>query len=157
MSDATLLRHAIATLAYRGAKAIRDAPAGFPDFRAAESTRTPLQIVAHMGDLLSWACCLARGEKTWNDAKPQSWEHEVERFFDALRRFDQHLASQPLQCNPERLFQGPIADALTHVGQLAMLRGIAGAPMRGENYYAADITAGRVGSEQAPPKREFAS
>jgi hypothetical protein len=155
VSDADLLRHTVATLAYRGGKAMRDAPPGFAQFRADESARTPLQIVAHMGDLFDWACCLARGEKTWNEAKPQSWEHEVERFFDALRRFDQHLASQPLQCKPERLFQGPIADALTHVGQLAMLRRMAGAPMRGENYYIADIAAGRVGSDQPPPKREF--
>ena len=157
MSDADLLRHTIATLAYRGGKAMRDAPPGFAEFRADASARTPLEIVAHMGDLFDWACCLLRGEKTWNEAKPQSWEHEVERFFDALGRFDQHLASQPLQCNPERLFQGPIADALTHVGQLAMLRRMAGAPIRGENYYVADIAAGRVGSDQAPPKREFPS
>ena len=98
---------------------------------------------------------LARGEKTWNDATPQSWEREVARFFDGLQRLDQQLASTELQCKPERLFQGPIADALTHVGQLAMLRRLAGSPVRGENYFRADIAAGRVGAEQSAPKREF--
>jgi len=157
MTDNTpdILRHAVATLAYRGGKAIRDVPPSFPDFRACESGRTPLQILAHMGDLLDWACVLARGEKTWNEAKPQSWDREVERFFEGLQRLDQQLASQPLQCKPERLFQGPIADALTHVGQINLLRRIAGAAVRGENYFVADVAAGRVGRNQTPPKREF--
>lgn len=154
MSD-DLLRHAVATLAYRGGKAIRDVPAGFADFRAAESTRTPLQILSHIGDLLDWACVLARGEKTWNEAKPQSWENESRRFFEGLRRLDEQLASQPLQCKAEKLFQGPIADALTHVGQINLLRRIAGGAVKGENYFAADVAVGRVGRDQTPPKREF--
>lgn len=157
MTDTTpdILRHAVATLAYRGGKALKNAPSSFPDFRASETTRTPLQILAHIGDLLDWACVLARGEKTWNEAKPQSWDHEVERFFRGLQRLDQQLASQPLQCKPEKLFQGPIADALTHVGQINLLRRIAGAAVKGENYFAADVAAGRVGRDQTPPKREF--
>ena len=156
MSETTdLLRHMLATLAYRGGKTMRGVPASFADFQAGESTRTPLQLVAHIGDLVEWAAVLARGEKTWNESKPQSWDHEVQRFFDALQRLDQQLASQPPQCKAERLFQGPIADALTHVGQIAILRRMAGEPLRGENYYVADIAVGRVGREQAPPKREF--
>jgi len=157
MTDSTpdILRHAVATLAYRGGKAIRDAPASFADFRAAETARTPLQILAHIGDLLDWACVLARGEKTWNEAKPQSWDREVERFFEGLQRLDEQLASQPVQCKPERLFQGPIADALTHVGQINLLRRIAGAAVKGENYFAADVATGRVGRSQTAPKREF--
>ena len=150
------LRHALATLAYRGGKAMRDAPANFADFRAGEKTRTPVQIVAHIGDLLEWGTALARGEKTWNEKPPQSWDHEVERFFECLRKFDDLLASdQPLGCPAERLFQGPIADALTHVGQLTMLRGLAGERVRAENYFGADVQAGRVGAEQTPPKREW--
>ena len=150
-----ILRHAVATLAYRGGKAIRDAPASFPDFRASSTTRTPLQILAHIGDLLDWACVLARGEKTWNESKPQSWDLEVERFFDGLQRLDQQLTTQEIQCKPEKLFQGPIADALTHVGQINLLRRIAGAAVKGENYFAADVAAGRVGRDQTAPKREF--
>jgi hypothetical protein len=150
------LRHALATLAYRGGKVMRNAPEGFADFRAGEKTRSPLQIVAHIGDLMEWGTALARGEKTWKEATPQSWDLEVARFFDTLRLFDELLASdQPLGCAGERLFQGPIADAFTHVGQLAMLRGLAGERVRAENYFGADVVAGRVGAEQTPPKREW--
>ena len=150
------LRHTLATLAYRGGKVMRGAPEGFADFRAGEKTRTPLQIVAHLGDLLEWGAVLARGEKSWKEATPQAWDLEVERFFECLRRFDELLATeQPLGCSAERLFQGPIADAFTHVGQLAMLRGLAGERVRSENYFVADVAVGRVGTEQTPPKREW--
>lgn len=99
---------------------------------------------------------MANGKREWRDSEPLSWNQEVERFFAALKGFDDYLASDaPLQAPGERLFQGPIADALTHVGQLAMLRRMSGAPIKGENYFAADIQTGRVGPEQAPPKREF--
>jgi len=149
------LRHIVATLAYRGGKVLRGAPSSFADFRAGDTTRTPVQILAHIGDLVEWSCVLARGEKTWNDAPPQSWDREVERFFDALQRLDKQLAEQPLGCEAERLFQGPLADAFTHVGQIAILRRLAGSPVRAENFFRAEIEAGRVGADQAAPKREF--
>ena len=151
-----LLRHTLATLAYRGGKAIRGVPPGFESFRAAETARTPVQILAHIGDLLDWAGSIARGQQVWKDATPQPWEQEVARFHAALQAFDDLLASgEPLHVPPEKLFQAPIADALTHVGQIAILRRIAGGPIRGENYFKADIVAGRVGPEQAAPRREF--
>ena len=152
----TLLRHTLATLAYRGGKAIRDAPSGFAEFRVAETSRTPGQILAHIGDLLDWGLSLAEGAQRWQDSTPLPWSEESQRFFDALKKFDARLAdSAPLACPAEKLFQGPVADSLTHVGQIAMLRRIAGAPIKGENYHKADIVAGRVGAEQSPPKREF--
>jgi hypothetical protein len=151
-----LLRHGLATLAYRGGKAIRSAPADFADFRAAEGVRTPGKILAHIGDLLDWALSIAAGNRTWKDSSPLPWEKETERFFAALKRFDDYLASsEPLHATPEKLFQGPIADALTHVGQIAMLRRMAGGPVRGESYFEAEVAVGRVGAEQIPPKREF--
>jgi len=151
-----LLRHALATLAYRGGKAVRGAPASFAEFRAAESTRTPVQILAHIGDLMDWGLSIARGQQKWHDSTPLPWDEEVKRFFSALKQFDDFLASQqPLQAPVEKLFQGPVADALTHVGQIAILRRIAGAAMRGESYFVAEIVTGRVGAEQAAPKREF--
>jgi hypothetical protein len=151
-----LLRHTVATLAYRGGKAVRNAPTGFAEFCARESVRTPGQILAHIGDLLDWALSIAAGKQQWHDSAPRPWEKEVERFFAALKRFDTYLASaEPLHVPAEKLFQGPIADALTHVGQIAILRRIAGAPVRGENYFVADVTSGRVGPEQAAPKKEF--
>ena len=151
-----MLRHTVATLAYRGAKAMRGAPETFTSFHASETTRTPAQILAHVGDLLDWALSIAKGDEAWNNSEPLPWDQEVGRFHQALESFDNYLASDAeLSSTCERLFQGPIADALTHVGQLTMLRRIAGGPIKGENYSRAKIEAGRVGAEQAAPKREF--
>jgi hypothetical protein len=112
--------------------------------------------VAHIGDLLAWGLSIAKGEESWSGGKPKGWDHEVQRFFTGLQNFDDFLASgAPLSCPAEKLFQGPIADALTHVGQIAMLRRLAGDPMRGENYFVAEITVGRVGTDQAEPRFEF--
>ncbi len=151
-----LLRHAVATLAYRGGKAVRNAPPGFADFRGCPSGRSAGQILAHLGDLLDWGLSIAQGKQSWKDSDPLSWEKGSVRFFAALKSFDDYLASaEPLHAPAEKLFQGPIADSLTHVGQIAMLRRMAGGPVKGESYFAADIAAGRVGPEQAAPKREF--
>lgn len=151
-----MLRHTVATLAYRGGKVVRQAPEGFAAFRAGETTRTPGNILAHIGDLLDWAISLAQGKHVWHDSTPLSWNQEVERFFLALKRFDDYLASAaPLGFPAEKLFQGPIADALTHVGQIALLRRLAGAPVRGENYFKAEIVTGRVGPEQSATRVEF--
>jgi len=151
-----LLRHTLATVAYRGGKAIRGAPASFAAFRVAEGTRTPAEILAHIGDLFDWALSLADGRQAWHDSTPLPWADESARFFAALERLDDRLASDaPLGCTAEKLFQGPVADALTHVGQLTMLRRLAKTPIKGENYYQADISAGRVGAEQSPSSQEF--
>lgn len=151
-----LLRHALATLAYRGGKAVRGAPKDFGRFVVAEGSRTPLQILSHMGDLMEWARWMAQGRHVWRDAEPAGWRDEVDRFFDGMRLLDAYLASDaPLGTPAERLMQGPIADALTHVGQINLLRRLAGSPVRGENYAKADIAAGRVGPEQSPPAVEF--
>lgn len=151
-----MLRHTVATLAYRGAKAVRGAPDSFASFQSSETTRTPAQILAHIGDLLDWALSIAKGSETWNNSTPLEWKQEVERFHAALKSFDDYLASEAeLSGTCERLFQGAIADSLTHVGQLTILRRMAGAPIKGENYSRARIEAGRVGADQETPKREF--
>lgn len=151
-----MLRHTVATLAYRGAKAARGADESFPSFKASETTRTPAEILAHVGDLLDWGLSIAKGKETWNNSEPLEWSKEVERFHAALKSFDDYLASDAkLDAPCERLFQGPVADALTHVGQIAMLRRIAGEPMKGENYSRARIEAGRLGPDQETPRREF--
>jgi hypothetical protein len=150
------LRHTVATLAYRGSKALRGAPEGFGATRACDGCRTAAEILAHIGDLLDWALWLAKGEHRWRDAAPQPWPADVERFHGALRALDDYLASAaPLGNTPARIFQGPIADALTHVGQIATLRRLAGGPVRGENYFRAEIATGRVGADQAAPRVEF--
>jgi hypothetical protein len=151
-----LLRHTVATVAYRGGKAVRDAPASFATYSAEGTPRTPAAILAHIGDLFDWALTQAKGAEAWADSTPLPWDREVERFFTALQRFDDYLASDaPLAAPPERIFQGAVADALTHVGQLAMLRRLAGARMKSENYSRAEIVAGRIGAEQTPARREF--
>jgi hypothetical protein len=151
-----LLRHTLATLAYRGGKVLRGAPESFAGFTAGDSGRTAGQILAHMGDLMDWGLSMADGSRKWHDSTPLAWKQEVDRFFAALKAFDDYLASGKAVAAPlEKLFQGPVADALTHVGQLAMMRRMAGCAMRGENYFAAEMVVGRVGIEQAAPKREF--
>ncbi len=150
------LRHTLATVAYRGAKAIRGAGAEFAEYGAGDTGRTPVKILAHIGDLMEWGLSMAEGSKKWHDSSPLDWEKECERFFATLKRFDDYLASEkPLEVPAEKLFQGPIADALTHVGQIAMLRRLAGVAIKGENYFVAEVTVGRVGTDQAAARKEF--
>ena len=135
---------------------MRGAPETFADYRASATTRTPAEILAHIGDLLDWALSIARGKQVWHNSPPLAWDKAVERFFVTLQALDNHLASaNPAQLPAEKLFQGPIADALTHVGQLTMLRRMAGTPIRGESYLVAEIITGRVGVDQASARREF--
>lgn len=156
MTDLELLRHTVATLAYRASKTFRGASAGFGAFRAAEGSRTPAEILAHMGDLFDWALSIANGQERWNNSAPLDWDAGVARFFASLEAFDRRLAShEPPAVSPALLFQGPIADALTHTGQIAMLRRMANQPVRGENYFRAHIEIGRAGAAQAAAVREF--
>ncbi len=151
-----MLRHTVATVAYRGGKVLRNAPPGFAAYKAGPSTRTPAQILGHIGDLFDWALTMATGKETWHDSESLPWDQETARFFRALQLFDDYLAGEaPLAASAEKLFQGPVADALTHFGQIAMLRRLADAPIKGENYSRADIAVGRVGTDQAAPRREF--
>jgi hypothetical protein len=152
----TFLRHTLATLAYRAAKAIRNPGPNFADYGLAETSRTPAKILAHIGDLMDWALAMSEGRRDWKDSLPLPWEQECERFFAAVKKFDDYLASEkPLQVSAEKLFQAPIADALTHVGQIAMLRRMAGVPMKSEYYILAEVTVGRVGADQVPARKEF--
>jgi hypothetical protein len=109
-----------------------------------------------MGDLFDWALSMAQGQQTWHDSTPLPWSDEVDRFFAAVKKFDDYLASpEPLHSPAEGLLQAPVADSLTHIGQIAMLRRLAGSPVKGENYFKAEIAPGRVGLEQSAPRREF--
>jgi hypothetical protein len=151
-----MLRHALATLAYRAGKALRGAPPEFSGFAPAPGSRSAGQILAHVCDLMDWGASIARGAQTWNNSPVQAWDADVARFFVALAAFDAALAAikddDPVAA---KLFQGPIADALQHTGQLTMMRRLAGAPILGENYFVAEIAAGRVGPDQAAPRKEF--
>ena len=149
-----LLRHAVAALAYRATRALENAPEEFASFAGAG--RTPAQILAHMGDLFDWAISLVRGKQVWHNSDPLPWSEENERFFRLLGQFDAAVSGwEGTDEEIERLIQGPIADALTHVGQIAMMRRMAGCPTRGENFYVAAIHAGQVGADQPAPVRTF--
>ncbi len=151
-----LLRHTVATLAYRAGKVLRDVPDGFAEVRAAPESRTALEILSHMVDLMGWGAGLARGDYRWTPVGMTDWTAAVDGFFDGLTAFDMALADPAATSYPAGvIFQGPVADALTHVGQLALLRGMAGQPVQPESYARATIEPGRVGREQAPPGREF--
>jgi hypothetical protein len=152
------LRHALATLAYRAGKAVRDAPEEFGRFRATPESPSSVSILAHMGDLMDWVRRLLEGEWKWLPQEPLPWPQEVARFFASLKSVDDYLAAgSPIRWDPGRVFQGGIADALTHTGQLAMLRRLAGCKIKGESYARAAIEIGRVGLDQPTPepKAEF--
>lgn len=156
METTQTLRHVVATLAYRAAKVLRDVPDGFDTASFGPTTRHPVQIVAHMADLMAWGVTIARGQYKWTAGGSDDWPTEVGRFFDELAALDAQLASStPPDASIEQLIQGPLADTFTHVGQLSLLRGMAGAPVRPESYARAEIVTGRVGREQAPSKKEF--
>jgi len=150
------LRHTLATLAYRASKAIRNAPRGFGGFRPAKGSRSAGEILAHMCDLMDWVLTQARGKERWRNSKPRTWQEDADRFFFALTAFDEYLASNaPMNITAERAFQGAVADALTHTGQIAMLRRMAGARVRAENYSRAKIAAGRTGQSQPSSVSEY--
>jgi hypothetical protein len=158
MTDVELLRHTVATLVYRAAKTMRGAPAYFADFKPGPTSKRPVEVVAHMGDLFDWGLTLVEGAPQWNTSIPLPWDQECVRFFAALKKFDDALAAgHSIKMPLTKIFQGPIADALTHTGQLASLRRLAGCPMKGESYPQADIVVGRVGFDQTPanPNYEF--
>lgn len=143
-----VLRHMVATVAYRGGLAITDAPEDFATFRAQETTRTAGEILAHIGDLLQGSLYLVKGELVYLTSDPLPWKKEIARFFSAVKELDSYLASEePLACPVEKLVQGPVGDALTHVGQIVMLRRMAGKPIRPGQYFTAEIIAGEVTQE----------
>jgi hypothetical protein len=149
-----LLRHFLAALAYRAQKALRGAPSEFGGFSVAEGVRTPTQLVRHMTSVLGYARTYFVGGRYWPDPLP-SLPEEVARFHEILDDLGRHLrGGTPLSqgMSPERLLQGPFADAMTHVGQLAMLRRLAGSPVAPENFIVADIATDRCGPHQADPK-----
>jgi len=156
MNSRAFLRHTVATLAYRAEKVLRDVPDGFPALRVSPSTRTPFQILVHLGDLMEWAERMAHGERRWQHVECKDFREARDRFFRGLAALDAALAEVPMESLPEEaIFQGPVADALTHVGQLAMLRGIAGLPVRPESYARAEIRVGMVGRDQSTQRTEF--
>lgn len=140
-----LLRHLVATIAFRGNVAVREAPETFAGFKLDEAIRTPGEVLAHIGDLLQGSLYLLKGEMIYLNAEPLPWDEEVKRFLSTVEDMDLFLTSEAELAVPiEKLTQGPIADALTHIGQIVMLRRAAGVPVRTEPYFTADIIPGKI-------------
>jgi hypothetical protein len=143
-----LLRHLVAALTFRAKVAVADAPENFAAFKIDKTGRTPAELLAHIGDLLQGSLYLMKGELVYLNSAPLAWEEEVKRFFSAAREFDSYLASDaPLNQPIEKITQGPIADALTHIGQIVMLRRAAGSPVRVESYFTAEIVPDEIHGE----------
>jgi hypothetical protein len=152
-SKRKLLNHFLAALAYRTQKALRDAPENFGSFRAGEGVRTPAELVLHMTSVLGYARTHFIGGRYWPEPL-ESLQEEIDRFHEMLGTLAQHLRDgDPLAegMSEERLLQGPFSDAMTHAGQLALLRRLAGAPVPPENFIVAEIEANRLGTDQAKP------
>ncbi len=133
----------VATVVFRGRIAIADAPPDFPEFRLAPETRSPAEILAHIGDLLVGTRILLQGDFVELGSAPLMWNDECQRFVAAAKELDTFLASDiPLAHPVEKFVQGPIGDALTHIGQIVLLRRLAGSPIRPEPYFTAEIVPG---------------
>ncbi len=147
----TVVRHFLAALAYRTQKALRGAPENFPDFRAVESVRTPHELIWHMSGVLGYARTFFIGGVWQPELLP--FDDEVRRFHQLLQDLDEHLSGGKTLngISVEQLLQGPLSDAMTHAGQLAMLRRFAGSPVPSENFVFADVSTETLGPEQSLP------
>jgi hypothetical protein len=151
-----LVRHLLASLVYRTTKIIRDAPENFPETSIGNSVRTPEKILGHINSLIQLS------NRFWSSEKPLSmanlrklsrkkaWDREVDLFYQLVAQFDDTLSNHisPRKYNPEKILQGPFMDAFTHVGQLALLRRMAGTPVKRESYWMADVRIGQIGPNQ---------
>jgi hypothetical protein len=154
--NTSAFRHTLATLAYRAAKVLRDTPPNFSGYRPAKDARSAGEILSHLCDLFDWALTQAQGKEKWQNTEPTSWEADSKRFFAALTTFDEYVASgAEMHATTDSMFQGAVADALTHVGQIALLRRLAGAHIKAENYSVAKIEPGKTGPKQNPAVAEY--
>lgn len=147
-----LLRHFLAALAYRTQKALRDAPTEFAGFRAAVNVRTPHELLWHMTGLMGYARTMLRGG-AYVPPRLSSFDDEIARFHAVLQSLSDDLADPALEASigDEQFLQGPLADAMTHAGQLALLRRLAGAPVPSENFIFARISADNLTAAQPLP------
>ena len=151
-----LVQHYLAAIAYRTQKALRDAPAGYPDFSAGAQARTPVEILRHMTSVLGYAHTFKVGGSYPIKPPPLAdFVAEQRRFHDMLAQLRDALddAGGLGTLTPQQLLQGPLADVMTHVGQLAMLRRLAGAPVAPENFIHAEVRAAHLDMDQPLPAR----
>ena len=153
--DCELLRHFLAAIAYRTQKALRDAPAHYPTFSAGNRVRTPLELIHHMTSLMGYVRTLFVGGSYPIKPDPlPTFKEEIARFHEMLEAVGALLdCGASCSISTEQLLQGPFADTMTHVGQLAMLRRLADSPVPPENFIYADIRGDRLDPNQPPPSR----
>lgn len=154
--DRELLLHFLAAIAYRTQKALRGAPANYPCLAIGHGARTPVEVLRHMTSLMGYTQTFFRGGSY--PMVPEAlatFEQEVARFHDMLGGVGDLLKSdEPLRdISTEQLLQGPLADTMTHVGQLALMRRLSNSAVRGENFVFAEVRADRLGVNQATPAR----
>ena len=147
-----LLRHFLGALAYRTQKALRGAPDSFADFRIAPTARTPFELVWHMTGVIGYARTFIHG----GDFEPPrlpTFRDEVTRFHETLAALSADFGEGALtaRITDEQFLQGPLADAMTHAGQLAMLRRLHGSPVASENFIFAAGSAQNLSGDQALP------
>jgi hypothetical protein len=146
-----LMRHFLASIAYHATKALKDAPNNYPDLEMGNGIRTPKMILRHISGVLTYAHSFYEHyDSTWLDVR--TWEEEVERFYYVLSKLDKSIQEKnPIGVSVEQMLQGPLSDSMEHVGQLLMLRRVAGSPVPSENFIYADIRVGVVGPDQPKP------
>ena len=146
-----LLRHFLASIAYRATKAIKDAPGCYPELDIGKGFRTPREILHHITGVLSYAHSFYEHyDTTYFEDKP--WDGEVKHFYETLTNLDRSLREKsPGEVTEEQLLQGPLSDSMAHIGQLLMLRRLADSPVPAENFIYADIRKGVVGPDQPEP------
>jgi len=147
-----LLQHFLAALAYRTQKALRGAPESFADFRAGTNVRTPRELLMHMTSLMGYARTLLHGGR-YEPPRVDTFSEEITRFHGMLGALLDDFADPTLEARitDQQFLQGPLADAMTHAGQLAMLRRLAGAPVASENFIYANISPRNLTENQAEP------
>jgi hypothetical protein len=148
----TLLKHFLAALAYRTQKALRGAPPEFADFRAATQVRTPHELIRHMDSVLGYSRTFFLGG-TYRPPVFAEFSAAIAHFHEILTDVARHIeiGTELHNITPEILLQGPFSDAMTHAGQLAMLRRLSGSPVPPENFIFANITPENLGPNQSPP------
>ena len=147
-----LLQHFLAAVAYRTQKALRGAPDAFADFRAGINVRTPHEIVWHMTGVIGYARTMFHGGR-FTPARAETFPREIERLHATFEGLREDFGNPGLSASitDEQFLQGPLSDAMTHAGQLALLRRLAGSPVASEDFIFAKIDASNVTADQADP------
>jgi hypothetical protein len=146
-----MLRHFLASIAYHCTKAIKDPPATFHELNLGKGVRSPLKILNHISSVLTYAHSFYEHyDNTYIDIR--DWDYEVKRFYETLSKLDESIKTGNLrEVSEERLLQGPLSDAMAHIGQLLMMRRLAGSPIPSENFLFADIRIRVLGPNQQKP------